>query len=139
MASKWRIPRERRNIWPVVRSMQRGYAGLGAAKSMMVRNRDGDMCSSDAENLIRWQDHFKVVFDLPSNYVEGAFDEIPQRPPLTEFEASPTREEIQQALKDTKMGTAAGESGVVPERLVYGDTRCTSGVGCCSVEGTARG
>ena len=53
------------DAWKCVRDFQRG-AGLQPTKPKAVRNLNGNLCSTPAESLQRWQQHFNsvLVFSL---------------------------------------------------------------------------
>ena len=104
-------------------------ATKGFSVSVASRNQSGGLVlarhkqSSAASTMhffskATWHEHFTRVLNIPSEYCQvlGAMSSLP---PATELDHHPTSEELREAMKKLKRGTAGGRTGILPELLLH--------------------
>ena len=82
----------------------------------MVKDQDGKLLATEEEIRQRWQEHFDNVLNRPEPVAPAVVDD---RQP-NEIDVSDeciTRQEIKQALKNTKNGKATGMNSITTELL----------------------
>ena len=55
-----------------------------------------------------------------SVYRDEVIEEMPEMPPCMELDGPPTEEELESALSKLKRRKAGGQSGILPELVLYG-------------------
>ena len=60
---------ERGGVWRCMHDIQRGRGGLVSTKSKTIRNSKGMLCSTPAESVQRWQEHFDSVLNTSGQYL----------------------------------------------------------------------
>ena len=81
----------------------------------MIRNRDGNPCTSPDEVLQCWRNRFESVLNIRSRYVESAIESVHQYPVREDMSELPTEDEDFDALSSLKGGKAEGKNGILPE------------------------
>ena len=104
-------------VWSCIRDMQRGKRGLVPVKMTVVREENGNPCSSPEAQQQRWRRHFSDILNLQSNFSAEELEMVRQRPLRPEMAAPPSEEELGSALGKMKNGKVGGESGILPEML----------------------
>ena len=83
--------------------------------SCPVKDKNGNLLSSEGDQRARWAEHFKEILNRPAPQTP------PTIPPPTELLGintnPPSRIEISRAIKSLKTGKAAGPDGIPPEAL----------------------
>ena len=97
--------------------------GPRSSSSHAVRSKDGVLLTSSDEIKDRWVEHFSELLNQPSEVDMSILDEIPQQPIDETLDEPITEAELDQALKNTKLGKSPGPDGVLPEVLIYGGGR----------------
>eukprot|EP00795_Rhopilema_esculentum_P010044 gene10044-biopygen12706 len=85
-----------------------------------IRSKDGDLLTSSTDIKKRWVEHFDELLNQPTDDDDSLIDEIEQLPIDNSLDLPLTEEELDTALKNTKLGKSPGPDGVLPEVLVHG-------------------
>ena len=110
------------DAWKCVRDIQRGRAGLHPTKSKAVWNLNGDLCSTPAENLQSWQQHFNSVLNTSGVFSLDLVDSIPSCDVHDDLAVVPSLDEVRHALSLVAGNKAGGRSGILPEMVkVFSD------------------
>ena len=86
-----------------------------------MRSKNGELLTGSKAIKNRWVEHFRL--NQPSDVDLSIVDEIDQLPVNDSLNRPIEQQELEQALKDTKIGKSPGADGVFPELLVHGG-RC---------------
>ncbi|XP_065062396.1 uncharacterized protein LOC135689175 [Rhopilema esculentum] len=81
---------------------------------------DGDLLTSSTDIKKRWVEHFDELLNQPTDVDDSLIDEIEQLPIDNSLDLPLTEEELDTALKNTKLVKSPGPDGVLPEVLVHG-------------------
>ena len=85
-----------------------------------VRSKDGALLTSSPDIKDRWVEHFSELLNEPTNVDASLIDNIEQLQIDDSLDLAITEEELDTALKSTKLGKSPGLDGVLPEVLVHG-------------------
>ena len=85
-----------------------------------VRSKDGAPLTSSPDIKDRWVEHFSELLNQPTNVDANLIDNIEQLQIDDSLDLAITEEELDTALKSTKLGKSPGPDGVLPEVLVHG-------------------
>lgn len=85
-----------------------------------IRFKDGDFLTSSTDIKKRWVEHFDELLNQPTDVGNSLIDKIEQLPIDNSLDLPLTEEELDTALKNTKLGKCNGHDGVLPEVLVHG-------------------
>ena len=88
-----------------------------------VRSKNGELLTGSEAIKNRRVKHFSDLLNQPSDVDLSIVDEIDQLPVNDLLNRPIEQQELEQALKDTKIGKSPGADGVFPELLVHGG-RC---------------
>ena len=92
----------------------------------MVKDEEGNVCSSSEEQQGRWKRHFTKILNIQSQLSVGVLCAVRQRPIRIEMEELPSVEELYCAVGKIGNGKAAGESGIPPEMVMASCSRVNS-------------
>lgn len=51
-----------------IRKIQRGRRGIVSVRSSMVKDEEGNMCSTSVEQQERWERHFTKILNIQSKF-----------------------------------------------------------------------
>ena len=105
------------DAWKCVRDIQRGRAGLHPTKPKAVRNLNGDLCSTPAESLQRWQQHFNSVLNTSGISSLDLVDSFPSCDVHDDLDVVLSLDEVRNALSLVAGNKAGGRSGILPEMV----------------------
>lgn len=114
-----------KGVWKCIREMQRGRRGLIPMRTAVVKDENGNTCSTPELQQQRWRRHFSKVLNLQGEFTVEELEKVRQRPMRPEMGDPPSEEELQSALGKLKCRKAGGETGILPEMLK---------VACCTEE-----
>ena len=103
-----------------IRKLQTVHAGRLPARVSSVFAEDGKLLTQSTDIQDRWFRHFTKVLNLESSFDQEVLDSVPQHPPRMDLDSPPTHDEFLSALRSMSLGKAGGESGILPEMIVYG-------------------
>ena len=89
----------------------RDVYGPRSKPTHQVRSSEGELLTTPQENKDRWVEHFSDLLNISTETDESV---------LNELEQLPVKEELDKALKATKLGKSPGPDGILPEVLVHG-------------------
>ena len=92
--------------------------GKSAAVSEVIKEVNGDVITNQHRRVDRWAEHFNELLNRPpppADRPEGDFNHY-----LKIMDCIPSIEEVKQAVKQLRSGSAAGEDGIPPELWKYG-------------------
>ena len=104
-------------VWRCIRDIQRGGRGLVPVKTAVVKDEDGNACTTAKAQQERWRRHFTKILNIQSDFDVEELRKVRQRPPRSEMAEVPSEEELMSAVGKMKNGKAGGESGVLPEMV----------------------
>ena len=84
----------------------------------MVKDEEGNMCSTSEEQQERWRRHFTKILNIHSEFSTVEMSRVRQRPIRAEMEELPSVMELCNAISKLRNGKAAGESGILPEMVM---------------------
>jgi hypothetical protein len=67
-------------VWRCIRDIQRGRRGLVPTRSTIVKDEDGNVCSTPEEQQQRWRRHFTKILNITSEFSMEELDAVRQRP-----------------------------------------------------------
>lgn len=85
-----------------------------------IRSKNGTLLTSTPDIKERWVEHFSELLNQPTDVDESLIDNIEQLPIEESLDLPITEDELDTALKNTKLGKSPGPDGVLPEVLVHG-------------------
>ena len=86
-----------------------------STKPKIIRNSKGMPCSTPAESVQRWREHFDHVMNTPGQYLLVAIDSFPSYGAHDDMADVPTMDVIQDALCHIVRNKANGSNGILPE------------------------
>ena len=93
----------------------RKLSGKNSNPSCPVKDKNGNLLSSEEDQRARWAEHFKETLNRPARQTPPT---IPTPTELLGINTNPpSRIEISRAIKSLKTGKAAGPDGIPPEAL----------------------
>ncbi|XP_067029997.1 uncharacterized protein [Acropora muricata] len=84
-----------------------------------VRSRDGALLASSPDIKDGWVEQFSELLNQPTDVDASLIDNIEQLQIDDSLDLAITEEELEIALKSTKLGKSPGPKGVLPEVLVH--------------------
>ena len=106
-----------KEVWRSIRDMQRACRGLIPQRTGIIKDEEGQPCTSVDAKQQRRRQHFTSILNVESQFKHEEPDRVrqqPMRPQLTEI---PSMEELVGAVGKLKNGKAGGSSGIWPEML----------------------
>ena len=94
--------------------------GPRSKTTLPVRSKSGVLLTSSPDIKDRWVEHFSEPLNQPTNVDASLINDIKQFTIDGTLDLPITEEELDTALKNTKLGKGPGPDGVLPEVLVHG-------------------
>ena len=91
--------------------------GVVSMRSAMVRDENGDVCTTTESQHDRWRRHFNNILNVQSEFDMEELERVTQRQLKPEIAELPTEEELLNAIEKVKNGRAGGESSILPEMV----------------------
>ena len=109
-------------VWKCIHDLQSAGRGLQPARTAVIVDENGNVCTSPREQGQRWGRHFSGVLNVMSTctWTPNALNGIPELPLAENLAELPTLREVCRAVARLKNGKAAGASGVLPEMVKAG-------------------
>ena len=85
-----------------------------------VRSKNDTLLTSSPDIKDRWIEHFSELLNQPTDVDQSLLHDIEQLPIDESLDLPITEEELDTALKNTKLGKSPGPDGILPEVLVHG-------------------
>lgn len=85
-----------------------------------IRSKNGQLLITQKHIKERWIEHFSELLNLRSDIDQNVLNEIQQVPINNSLDSPITREEVDKALKNTKLRKSPGPDGILPEIIVFG-------------------
>ena len=104
-------------VWRCIRAIQRGRCGLVPVRASMVKDENGNVCSTLEAQRERWRRHFTKILNLHSEFSKEELGRVRQRPRRPDLAEPPSEEEVWDAVGKLRNGKAGGASGILPERV----------------------
>ncbi len=111
-------------VWKCIKDIQRSRRGLAPMRVTIVKDEDGNPCTTPDSQQQRWQRHFEKVLNVQSMFSEAEVTSVWQRPVREEMAEVPSEEEVLEAVMKMKNGKTAGESEILSEMV---KAACCSG------------
>ena len=86
-------------------------------RSAMVRDENGNVCTTTESQQDRWRRHFNNILNVQSEFDMEELERVTQRQLKPEIAELPTEEELLNAIEKVKNGRAGGESSILPEMV----------------------
>ena len=105
------------------------YATLNAVygprsrTSHPVKSKDGELLTAPDMIKDRWVEHFSDLLNQPTDADLTIADGIDQLPVIESMSRPIEEQELDQALRNTRLGKSPGPDGILPEILVNGGRR----------------
>ena len=119
--SKADVAQQRRfggkEVWQSIRDMQRACRGLIPQRAGIIKDEEGQPCTSVDAKQQRWRRHFTDILNVESQFNHAELDRIRQRPLRPQLAELPSMEELVGAVGKLKNGKAGGSSGIRPEMV----------------------
>ena len=109
-----------RGRWRCVRQLQMVSRGRQPTRTSAVLDENGLLLSDPDAVTARWCRHFTKVLNVVSVFSPVGIDRMPTLEMRRDLNDPPTSEEFQRALSKLRLRKAGGDSGVLPEMLVFG-------------------
>jgi hypothetical protein len=87
--------------------------GKSSAISEVIKERNGDVITNQRRRVERWAEHFNDLLNRPPPPAERPDEDFDCY--LKIIDCIPSIEEVKQAVKQLRSGSAAGEDGIPPE------------------------
>lgn len=100
--------------------MQKGMQGPKSQIIHPLRTKSGELLSSPDDITEKWIEHFNELLNQPAYVDCDILDEVEEHPSIEEFNEPITMEEVDIAIKNTKLRKSPGPDGLIPAVLVYG-------------------
>ena len=84
-----------------------------------IRSKNGQLLITQKHIKERWIEHFSELLNLRSDIDQNVLNEIQQVPINNSLDSPITREEVDKALKNTKLRKSPGPDGILPEIIVF--------------------
>jgi hypothetical protein len=97
-----------KNYWTAARDLIRGLEGPKTPKKMSFRKADGELATSDAENLEVYAPYCEKLYNRESRFDPKVLDELEQRPIIHDLSDLPTDDEIKAGIAKLKSGKSGG-------------------------------
>ena len=97
--------------------MQRGRRGLVPLRSAVVRDEDGNPCTTTTSLQQRWRRHFDEILNVQSQFDDDQLEKVKQRPLRPHMAEPPSKEELVEAVGKLKSGKAGESSGILHEMV----------------------
>ena len=91
-------------VWRCIRDIQRGRRGLVPVKAAVVKDEDGNTCTTSKVQQERWRRHFTKILNIQSGFDVEELRKVRQRPPRPEMTEVPSEEELMSAVGKMRNG-----------------------------------
>ena len=81
-----------------------------SVKTAVVKDEDGNACTTSEAQQERWKRHFSKVFNIQSLFDVEEVRKVRQRPTRSEMAEVPSEKELLSAVGKMKNGKSGGES-----------------------------
>ena len=91
-----------------------------------IRSRDGNTLFTDKDDILkRWKEHYSVLLNTNNPSNRNILDRIPQKPPITQMDVTPTLQEVNHAVRNLKNRKSPGVDGIPSEVWKHGGPTLT--------------
>ena len=104
-------------VWHCIRDIQRGRRGLVPVRAAVVKDEDGNACTTAEAQQQRWRRHFTKILNIQSEFDVEELRRVRQKSSRPEMAEVPSDEELLSAVGKMRNGKAGGESGILPEMI----------------------
>ena len=73
-------------LWRCIKGIQRGRRGLIPVRSSMVKDEEGNVCSTSDKQQERWRKHLAKILSIQSEFSMDNMSRMRQRPIRPEME-----------------------------------------------------
>lgn len=94
--------------WRAASELKHGLQKPKPAAAIRLRKGDGNLATSDKENLEVLGPHYEALYNRASCFDPTVLDLLPERAPITELDEFPSDEKIKSALSKLKAGKSGG-------------------------------
>ena len=102
-------------------SLLRKVYGSKSSTVTPLRSKDGSHLIKDEKGILdRWKEHFNDLLNRESIIDESFIDRIPQSDIKWVLNDKPSKDEVNKAIDQLKLGKAPGRDGITVEMLRYG-------------------
>ena len=107
-----------------IKQLQMTHARRRPARPTALLKENGEMTKSPDEAVLRWDEYFNKILNIPSQYCQEVIDAMPVH---WELDDPPTCEELWTALSKLRKDKAGGKTGILPDFWCVEGQRCTTG------------
>ena len=86
-------------------------------KTAPLKNTKGEIIKDKTQQLDRWVEHYCDIYSRETKVTSNALDQIDQQPCMLELDATPTREELHEAIDALPTGKSPGLDGIPAEAI----------------------
>ena len=87
--------------------------GLTNRSLIPVRSQDGNVLLTGRQQILdRWHDHYRDLLNTHVPCDPAQLDVIPDRPIIRDLDATPSREEVVDVIRNLKSGKSPGVDGI---------------------------
>eukprot|EP00117_Sycon_ciliatum_P005203 scpid28797/ scgid9244/ Craniofacial development protein 2; p97 bucentaur protein len=109
-----------RTRWRCINMLQGVHVGRKSTATSSVLDENGNATPDIDSTRARFGRNFKHVLNVPSEFNADVVNSMPELEVREDLDTVPAFEELQHALGNMKRGTAAGQSGILPELVLCG-------------------
>ena len=100
-----------------MKHMQHGKSGLRLLQITKIRQKDGAMCETVEDRLVRWTEHITGVLNIETTFDLPHIENLKQQEEVIDLTRLPDLEELTSAIEMLKPNKAAGTNGILPEMV----------------------
>jgi hypothetical protein len=95
-------------FWAAAKELMEGLQKPHAPRPLVLRKADGELATSDAENLAVLAKHYAKLYNRSSSFDPRVLDKLPARAIIDAMDELPSDQAIRDALKKLKPGKSGG-------------------------------